>query len=77
MVDRERWKMQWRMTPARIRGLSSAAEDRVTARRWCSGVYQMLLTRISRGDYQPDEKLPGEHELRDSIWFPAPSSARR
>ena len=26
-------------------------------------VYQLLLTKISRGDYQPDEKLPGEHEL--------------
>jgi DNA-binding FadR family transcriptional regulator len=26
-------------------------------------VYQLLLTRIGRGEYHPDEKLPGEHEL--------------
>lgn len=26
-------------------------------------VYQLLLTKISTGDYQPDQKLPGEHEL--------------
>ncbi|MBS7541662.1 FadR/GntR family transcriptional regulator [Ancylobacter oerskovii] len=25
--------------------------------------YQMLHARISNGEYQPDEKLPGEHEL--------------
>lgn len=44
-------------------GLSSAAEDRVHRTPLVQRVYQMLLTRISRGDYQPDEKLPGEHEL--------------
>lgn len=26
-------------------------------------VYQLLLTKIGAGDYQPDQKLPGEHEL--------------
>lgn len=26
-------------------------------------VYQFLLGKIGRGDYKPDEKLPGEHEL--------------
>lgn len=43
--------------------LSSGAEDRVHRTPLVQRVYQMLLTKISRGDYQPDEKLPGEHEL--------------
>ncbi|MGU3493353.1 FadR/GntR family transcriptional regulator [Xanthobacteraceae bacterium A53D] len=35
-------------------------------------VHQMLLTKISRGDYQPDEKLPGEHELASTFLVSRP-----
>jgi DNA-binding FadR family transcriptional regulator len=35
-------------------------------------VYQMLLTKISNGDYQPDEKLPGELELASAFLVSRP-----
>ena len=39
-------------------------------------VYQLLLTKISRGDYQPDEKLPGEHELAGQFLVSPPHHPR-
>ncbi|NYZ14354.1 FadR family transcriptional regulator [Azospirillum sp. RWY-5-1] len=35
-------------------------------------VYQLLLTMINAGDYQPDQKLPGEHELASQFLVSRP-----
>jgi DNA-binding FadR family transcriptional regulator len=35
-------------------------------------VYQGLLAQISAGEYQPDEKLPGEYELADQFLVSRP-----
>ncbi|PRH83898.1 GntR family transcriptional regulator [Labrys okinawensis] len=35
-------------------------------------VYHILLTKISRGDYLADEKLPGEHELASTLLVSRP-----
>lgn len=35
-------------------------------------VYQVLLTKITNGDYQPDEKLPGEIELASTLLVSRP-----
>lgn len=34
--------------------------------------YQFILSRIGQGDYKPDEKLPGEHELAATLLVSRP-----
>lgn len=47
----------------RARGEHDEHGERTPRTPLVQRVYQLLLTKISTGDYQPDQKLPGEHEL--------------
>ncbi|WP_404977669.1 FadR/GntR family transcriptional regulator [Ancylobacter sp. 3268] len=66
MAERDTLEEASEEAPAENHGSQVAtetADDRAPRTPLVQRVYQMLLTKISRGDYQPDEKLPGEHEL--------------
>ncbi|GGF72565.1 GntR family transcriptional regulator [Azorhizobium oxalatiphilum] len=51
---------------------SEGEGDRAPRTPLVQRAYQMLLTKISRGEYQPDEKLPGEHELASTFLVSRP-----
>lgn len=49
--------------PGRAASFAGGGAERTPRMPLVQRVYQMLRAKISNGDYQPDEKLPGELEL--------------